>query len=402
MSIRSLNSFFLLFLTLFIFQNTISAQDDDNTLRAVTWNLEWFGSTGSGPSNETIQRINAARVIDELKPDLIGLQEVRDEAALQSLADRLSQIHGLNYDVYVPTHITGQQKMVYLLKTGAFQVLQEGAWDSDEGFSSFDWASRFPYVMLVNYTNQMGNTTRIRLINIHAKAFSDEQSYNRRKDAADDLHFYISNNRNSERIIFLGDYNDDVDVSIFNNQQTPYRRFVQDPADFNILSGQLSAENRRSTVGFSEMIHHITITNELEEELTGTDVFVHNPESYIGSSYGNNTSDHYPVVADLKMGTDTSIEPLSELPNAFAIKAYPNPFNPSTTVQFTLSEATALRYQVVNMLGQVVQESTMFSNYDSGSHQLPINLANYPSGVYRVVLISNGQWISSIPISLLK
>jgi|AntRauMFilla1563_2_1112583.scaffolds.fasta_scaffold01418_5 endonuclease/exonuclease/phosphatase family metal-dependent hydrolase len=392
----------LLLFSFFLLSLPLIAQDDDNTLRVVTWNLEWFGSTGSGPSNESIQRINAARVIDELKPDLIALQEVRDRASLQSLADRLSQIYSLDYDVYVPTHLTGPQKMVYLLKSDAFQVFQEGAWDADEGLSSFDWANRFPYVMLVNYTNQMGTATRIRLINIHAKAFSDSESYNRRKDAADDLHTYISNNRNTERIIFLGDYNDDVDVSIFNNEQTPYRRFVQDPADFNILSGKLSAENRRSTVSFREMIDHITITNELEEELTGTDVFVHNPESYIGSGFGDTTSDHYPVVADLKMGTDTSVESLSELPNAFSIKAYPNPFNPTTTVQFSLREPASIRYQVVNMLGQVVQESSMFTNYEGGSHQFPLNLSNQPSGVYRVVLISNTQWISSIPISLLK
>jgi exonuclease III len=398
---RSLKAVIVLF-TISLFSVTLYAQDDDNTLRVVTWNLEWFGSTSSGPSNESIQRINAAQVINELKPDIIGLQEVRDEASLQSLADRLSQIYNLEYTGYVPSHITGTQKMVFLLKTTAFQVLQEGAWDSDEGLNSYDWASRFPYVMLVNYTNQMGNTTRLRLINIHAKAFSDSESYNRRKNAAEDLHTYIDNNRNTERIIFLGDYNDDVDVSIYNNEPTPYRRFVLDTGDFNILSGKLSAENRRSTVSFSEMIDHITITNELEEELTGTDVFVHNPESYIGSSYGSNTSDHYPVVADLKMGTDTSIEPTSVLPNAFAIKAYPNPFNPTTTVQFSLQEAASLRYQVVNVLGQIVLESSLFTNYSSGTHQIPLNLANYPSGVYRVVLISNNQWISSIPVSLLK
>jgi exonuclease III len=398
---RSLKAVIVLF-TISLFSITLYAQDDDNTLRVVTWNLEWFGSTSSGPSNESIQRINVAQVINELKPDIIGLQEVRDEASLQSLADRLSQIYNLEYTGYVPSHITGTQKMVFLLKTTAFQVLQEGAWDSDEGLNSYDWASRFPYVMLVNYTNQMGNTTRLRLINIHAKAFSDSESYNRRKNAAEDLHTYIDNNRNTERIIFLGDYNDDVDVSIYNNEPTPYRRFVLDTGDFNILSGKLSAENRRSTVSFSEMIDHITITNELEEELTGTDVFVHNPESYIGSSYGSNTSDHYPVVADLKMGTDTSIEPTSVLPNAFAIKAYPNPFNPTTTVQFSLQEAASLRYQVVNVLGQIVLESSLFTNYSSGTHQIPLNLANYPSGVYRVVLISNNQWISSIPVSLLK
>lgn len=402
MFIRFPKALVMAFIVPFLLLSQLYAQDDDNTLRVVTWNLEWFGSTGSGPSNESIQRINAARVINELKPDVIGLQEVRDLASLQTLADRLSQIHGINYDAFVPTHITGQQKMVYLLKSSAFQVLQEGAWDSAQGLSSYDWASRFPYVLLVNYTNQMGNTIRIRLINIHAKAFSDQESYNRRKAAAEDLHAYIDNNRNTERIIFLGDYNDDVDVSIYNSQVTPYRRFVLDAADFNILSGKLSAENRRSTVSFSEMIDHITITNELEEELTGTDVFVHNPESYLGSSYGSTTSDHYPVVADLKMGTDTSVESLTELPNAFDIKAYPNPFNPTTTVQFNLKEATAIRYQVINMLGQVVQESASFTNYESGSHQFPINMATYPSGVYRIVLISNNQWISSIPVSLLK
>lgn len=378
----------------------VLAQDNDRTLRVVTWNLEWFGSTSNGPSDEFRQVFNAGRVINEIKPDVIGLQEVTSESALEELAGRLEN----DYSIFYPSHISQDQKMVYLFKDASFSYLGSNAaegWGSAQGQDSFDWAGRFPYVVLVNYVPLEGDPIRVRFVNIHAKAFDDSDSYLRRRNAARDLYNYIDQNRNSDRLVLLGDYNDDVDVSISNNRVTPYEPFVNDVTDFNIVTATLSEQRATSTVRYGEMIDHITISNELEEELQDYDVYVFDGEALIGSNYGNNTSDHYPVVANLNFGTSTTIADERQIPNSIELKAYPNPFNPSTNIAFELPTAGIYQLTVYNMAGQQVF-NTDSRFYSIGSHQVDVRLNNQPSGVYRVLLRNEMGIQRSMSISLIK
>lgn len=378
----------------FLFNLSLLAQDNDNTLRAVTWNLEWFGSKNSGPSNEFRQSINAAIVINKLKPDMIAFQEIASESALQSLADRLDE----PYVVLFPSHISGGQKMCFLLKESAFQVLDEGGWGSAQGLDDYDWAGRFPYYVLVNYSNLQG-TYRMRFVTIHAKAFDDSESYNRRRNAADDLHNYLDVERSSERIIFLGDYNDDVDVSITVGRPTPYQPFVVDENDFTIVTAILSEQKRRSTVSYNEMIDHITITDDLENDLVSMDTFVENPESYI-ANYGNTTSDHYPVVADFNYAETTVIN--EDLPFNTSLSAYPNPFNPSTTLSLNLAEAQQVTINIYNMMGQRVIQLEKGRFVSAGQHLFPINFGQLPTGVYTAVVQTNEGFKASILLTLIR
>ena len=71
------------------------------TIRVTTWNLEWFpgGSMkGATPAVEAANIKAAADVLALINPDVILLQEVRDEAACQRLADA---IPAANYEVAV-------------------------------------------------------------------------------------------------------------------------------------------------------------------------------------------------------------------------------------------------------------------------------------------------------------
>jgi hypothetical protein len=294
--------------------------------------------------------------------------------------------------------------MVYLFRDAAFSFLGSNAeegWDESEGLDSFDWAGRFPYVVLVNYVPMEGNPFRVRFVNIHARAFDDFQSYTKRRDAARDLHRHLDQNHNSERLVFLGDYNDDVDESITSGRDTPYRPFVDDVSDFNIVTAVLSEQRATSTVRFGEMIDHITISNELEEELQDIDVYVFDGEALIGSAYGDNTSDHYPVVANLNLGTSTSIAEESQIPGTVELSAYPNPFNPNTKIAFELPTAGMYQLAVYNMAGkQVFNTDSRF--YSIGSHQVDVRLNNQPSGVYRVLLRNEMGIQRSISISLIK
>jgi hypothetical protein len=88
-------------------------------------------------------------------------------------------------------------------------------------------------------------------------------------------------------------------------------------------------------------------------------------------------------------------------PKAFELGAsYPNPFNPVTTIPYTLRNAGEVRLSIVNVLGQ---EVAVLANglHQSGSHQASFNAANLSSGVYMAVL-ENGTSVETAKLLLVK
>ena len=79
---------------------------------------------------------------------------------------------------------------------------------------------------------------------------------------------------------------------------------------------------------------------------------------------------------------------------------YPNPFNPSTNIGFTLAQTERVELTVYNQLGMPVQE--LLQEYrDAGTHTILFDAANLPSGLYFYQLkTSNGTLTRSM--SLIK
>ena len=48
----------------------------DSTLDIANWNIEWFGDSLNGPSNENTQLTNAVKVIKSMDMDIWGLCEI--------------------------------------------------------------------------------------------------------------------------------------------------------------------------------------------------------------------------------------------------------------------------------------------------------------------------------------
>lgn len=80
---------------------------------------------------------------------------------------------------------------------------------------------------------------------------------------------------------------------------------------------------------------------------------------------------------------------------------YPNPFNPSTTISYALSQNGFVSLKVYNMLGQVVA-SLVDQNQAAGSHTVTFNASSLPSGIYIYDLNVNGQSISRAKALLVK
>ncbi len=89
------------------------------------------------------------------------------------------------------------------------------------------------------------------------------------------------------------------------------------------------------------------------------------------------------------------------VPVTFSIEsAYPNPFNPSTTISFNLAEANNVRVDIFNSAGQKV-DTLADSFMNAGSHAIVWNAAGKSSGVY-YVRVTSGISARSVKVTLVK
>lgn len=65
----------------------------------------------------------------------------------------------------------------------------------------------------------------------------------------------------------------------------------------------------------------------------------------------------------------------------FEAKNYPNPFNPSTTISFTLKEGTSVKLTVYDRLGREVK-TLLDENKPAGTYTVDFNASGLPSGIY--------------------
>ncbi len=90
-----------------------------------------------------------------------------------------------------------------------------------------------------------------------------------------------------------------------------------------------------------------------------------------------------------------------ELPSKFELMAnYPNPFNPSTNIQFALPVNSNVKLTVVNALGQVVAE-LVNGELNAGIHEVTWNAANVSSGIYFYRIEAN-NFVQTRKMMLLK
>lgn len=74
---------------------------------------------------------------------------------------------------------------------------------------------------------------------------------------------------------------------------------------------------------------------------------------------------------------------LSETPEEYSLyQNFPNPFNPSTTIQFDLGAASNVTLKVFNVLGQEIATLLRNEDLDDGAHEVEFHAGELPSGVY--------------------
>jgi hypothetical protein len=93
---------------------------------------------------------------------------------------------------------------------------------------------------------------------------------------------------------------------------------------------------------------------------------------------------------NLAEATEAAEEVVTIIPDVYALyNAYPNPFNPSTTIKFDLPEASVVRLAVYDMLGREVAV-LVDGERIAGQHSVVFNAGRLASGMYIYRLQTGG------------
>ncbi|MEM9664260.1 MAG: T9SS type A sorting domain-containing protein [Bacteroidota bacterium] len=108
-----------------------------------------------------------------------------------------------------------------------------------------------------------------------------------------------------------------------------------------------------------------------------------------------------PVRADFLVATNVSNTPTLDVPTEVVLRAaYPNPFNPSTTLSFDLPASAPVRLAVYDLLGREVAV-LVDGVRAAGTHTVTVDAAAWTSGLYLYRLSTAGQ-VRTGTMSLVK
>jgi hypothetical protein len=113
---------------------------------------------------------------------------------------------------------------------------------------------------------------------------------------------------------------------------------------------------------------------------------VHNNLIYVADYDGIGVYS-YTAVTGIKPQHDPAI------PNRISLTAYPNPFNSSTTISFTLPQAGEVKMNVYDVLGRDMALTCPSSTLQAGEHHITFDGAALPSGTYFVRLQAGSNQI---------
>ncbi|WP_239786620.1 InlB B-repeat-containing protein [Tenacibaculum finnmarkense] len=299
----------------------------DKTLDIVTWNIEWFGDqtnspADGNPNSDEIQKEKVKEVLLGLDADVIAVQEIADIILFKKLVDELPAYDFILSNAFsYPNNTKGTpQKLGFIYKksvvnfkssTPLLKAIHPYYNGNDESAiqdfphptkASFFASGRLPFLMTADVT--LNNTTEeFSFIVLHARANNNSDAQNRydmRKYDIEVLKKELDTNFSTKNVVLLGDYNDDVDQTVVrvNTSTSTYDAFIQDPTNYTITTTALSKAGFRSYPSFPNLIDHITISNELNDNYLSGSEKVHY-ELY-NNQYTKTASDHLPVSVRLK------------------------------------------------------------------------------------------------------
>ena len=355
---------------------TIPVKGTASTFDVATWNIEWFGSSSRGPSDEDLQLRNVVRVMEESGIDLWAVQEIDDEDQFWEAVTELG-------DGWAGTLSEGTNFQIgFIFKTAVVALRGKTALLTQ---FSHEFAGRPPLLIEADVMLPQ-DTLRLTLITLHMKADGEAASYERRDDAAFQLKNRLDFFYADEPVIILGDFNDELHESITEGRPSPYVEFIDDSDHYSFLTLGLDAADgatwcSSSSCTFGSTLDHILISDELFDRYV--DGSANRFEELVDEvdRYTATTSDHLPVYARFRLTSHTSAEE-AYLDGTLRVRQpYPNPANDAAILIVEISQPQRISATIYDMLGR---EVSGFADqfYPAGGHKVRMDVTDLAAGAY--------------------
>lgn len=251
---------------------------DADAITLLTWNLEQFPKSG-----ETVTTV--AAILDELRPDVVALQEIGSEADWQTLNGVLADYEGL-----LATSGDGFVRVGLLARPDRVIVS-----DPQTLFQSDDYA--FPRAMLSARVASASDPSRDFLIGVvHLKAQLDQESADRRRDACIKLDAWVKEQQElsvDEEIVIAGDFNDELTDPVSWNVFGP----LLTATDGGFLTLEPEQAGGYTYIPFTSFIDHVHVRGGALLQNSSAQAL---PLEQDVSGYVSTVSDHRPVLARLR------------------------------------------------------------------------------------------------------
>lgn len=245
------------------------------------WNLEWFGSTAEGPTDEALQQKNVTAVMRTIDAQLWSVQEITSEPQLRAVATDLG-----NFEVVLGDG--GSQKLAALVRRDRFDIVGSRVVLKDK---EADFNFRPPLEIDLALRPDGRPLT---FIVVHLAAGTDVASYEKRKLEAQLLKGHLDGKPAGTRVLVAGDFNDGLDKSSYQKSETPFTVLLSDPAYAFTTKGLTSSR-------YPRVIDHQLVTDDLLPGYVEGSAKVVNGDTIIPSGYITTTSDHDPTRAEYRL-----------------------------------------------------------------------------------------------------
>ncbi|MCF8241761.1 MAG: T9SS type A sorting domain-containing protein [Melioribacteraceae bacterium] len=384
--------FYLLTLLLFVSTSLYSQE----IIKIVSYNILNY------PNNSFFRNPKFELIMDEIQPDIVVVQEISS----QSGADQFqSDVLGSKFKAATFIESPDDERALFY-RDSLIEFLSHTPISTTlRDINEFKLVHKFTLDTVLIY-------------GVHLKASSGSDNEQRRLDEVTELRNVTDELTSNSYFIVMGDFN------IYNSWEPAYQKLLDqttpgyflDPINRsggwhnNSAFEDIHTQSTRTdnfgdggaTGGLDDRFDQILISASIKntggiDYVTGSYYAFGNDGNHFNQSINEGTnsavstdvadalhdvSDHLPVVASFDFGEPVYVKGENLQANEFRLmQNFPNPFNPSTNIVYSLPSQSIVSIKVYDLLGREIQ-SLVNGKKSAGNYKVEWNAQNVASGIY--------------------